>query len=295
MNNEQVNATSDPEELSLFDLVRILWADRKLIVLVTVLGLIAGVSFALLSRPWYRVSVVMLPITSNGAEGALGRLGGLASLAGVVGLDLGGSKDSKEAMAVLTSKGFARDFIQDNDLLSVLLAKKWDSEKKAWRETDVRKQPDIRDAVQYFDKYVRRVSEDKKTGLVTLSVEWTDPILAEQWATSLVERLNAQMRKQALEEGERNVDFLRKEMTNTNLTSLQQSLGKILESEMQKLLLARGNEEFSFKVIDPAVVPKKPYKPAPVMMALGGMMMGLVLSSLFVFVRASWHLQTRSK
>ena len=47
----------------------------------------------------------------------------------------------------------------------------------------------------------------------------------------------------------------------TNVVSLQQSIGRVLESEMQRLMLARGNEEFSFRIIDPAKPPKLPSEP----------------------------------
>lgn len=44
---------------------------------------------------------------------------------------------------------------------------------------------------------------------------------------------------------------------NTNLVALQQAIGRLLENELQKLVLARGNEEFAFRVIDTAVAPRK--------------------------------------
>jgi uncharacterized protein involved in exopolysaccharide biosynthesis len=245
-----------------------------------------GIIYALLARSWYRVDVVMLPVKGGGTSINVGQLG---SLAGLVGLDLGSDEESLEAVATLKSKEFIRAFIEDGDLLPVLFAKRWDSEKGAWRTTDARHQPDIRDGVLYFERNIRSISEDKVTGLITLSVRWTDPDLAAQWATALVGRLNEQLRQQAIHEGERNVGFLRSEMEATNLVSLQQSLGKVLESETQRLLLAKNKEEFAFKVVDPAVVPKKPYKPRLVLVAIGSAVMGLLFSMFLVLVRSSWR------
>ncbi|MEI2420246.1 hypothetical protein V6O07_08225, partial [Arthrospira platensis SPKY2] len=88
-------------------------------------------------------------------------------------------------------------------------------------------------------------------------VEWTDADTAAAWATALVRRLNASLRNQAIQESETNIEFLRSELSQTNLVTLQQSIGRLLDSELQKLMLARGNEEFAVKVLDPAHVPKQ--------------------------------------
>jgi uncharacterized protein involved in exopolysaccharide biosynthesis len=75
---------------------------------------------------------------------------------------------------------------------------------------------------------------------------------------------------------------LTKEMAATSLVSLQQSMGSLLEAEMQKLLLARGNEEFAFKVIDRAVAPKKPDSPQRALIILVALLTGCFLSILLL-------------
>src|SRR5690606_2767647 len=110
--------------------------------------------------------------------------------------------------------------------------------------------------IRYFDDNVRSISEDDETGLVTLTVEWIDPEIAAEWANILVERLNERMRRRALLEAESNVGYLQEELAKTGVVTLQQSISRLLESELQKLMLARGNEEFAFRVIDRAQVPK---------------------------------------
>ena len=140
------------------------------------------------------------------------------------------------------------------------------------------------DALREFDK-VRSVSDDKKTGLVTLGVRWKDPETAASWANLLVKRLNERQRAQALAESQRNVDFLQKEMASTSVVSLQQSMGRVLEGEMQKLMLARGNEEFAFKVIDPATSPKQRDAPKRALVAIVATLAGGFLGLLAVFLR----------
>jgi uncharacterized protein involved in exopolysaccharide biosynthesis len=66
---------------------------------------------------------------------------------------------------------------------------------------------------------------------------------------------------------------------------LQQSIGKVLENELQKLMIAKGNREYSFKILDRADVPKYPSWPKrPIIVAAGGLI-GAALAAFIVFLR----------
>ena len=215
------------DEIDLWELWDTVWSGRWLIIAITALFAVSGVAYALLAQEWWRAEVVLAPADKKSMPGALAQLGGLASLAGV---NIGGGGD-QEPLAVLKSKGFAREFITGEGLMPVLL--------KDVKSSDGRPL-DIRDAIKTFEEQVRSVGDDKKTGLVTLGVRWKDPDTAAKWANLMVQRLNARLRAQALAESQRNVDFLQKEMAATSVVSLQQSMGRVLEGEMQKLMLEIG-------------------------------------------------------
>jgi uncharacterized protein involved in exopolysaccharide biosynthesis len=263
------------DEIDLWQLWETIWSGRWLIVAITSLFAVGGVTYALVAQEWWRAEVVLAPADKKGGmSGALSQLSGLASLAGV---SVGGG-DSNEPLAVLTSKDFTRQFITDMNLMPVLLP-------GAESTSD---RPDIRDAVQVFQS-IRTVSDDKKTGLVTLSVRWKDANTAALWANELVHRVNSRLRDKALAEAERNVAFLQKEMGSTSVVSLQQSMGRLLEGEMQKLMLARGNEEFAFKVIDKATAPKFRDAPKRSMIAIVVTLAGGFLGLVAVFLRQAWR------
>jgi uncharacterized protein involved in exopolysaccharide biosynthesis len=260
------------DEIDLWELWETIWSGRWLIVAITGVFTLSGVTYALLAQEWYKADVVLAPAVKKGAaSGALAQFGGLASLAGI---SLPGAGEG-EPVAVLKSKDFARSFITDLNLMPVLLEDADFGDKK----------PDIRDAVKNFDKNVRTVVEDKKSGLVTLSIRWKDADTAAEWANLLVKRLNDRLRTQAEAESERNVAYLQREIAATSVVSLQQSMGRVLEGEMQKLMLARGNEEFAFKVIDRATPPKRRVAPKRTLIALVSLLAGGFLGILAVFVR----------
>jgi LPS O-antigen subunit length determinant protein (WzzB/FepE family) len=139
--------------------------------------------------------------------------------------------------------------------------------------------------VKYFDENIRSVREDALTGLITLVIEWEDPEVASEWANLLVERLNDRMRQRALIDAESSVAYLESELNRTSLVTLQQSIGRLLESEVQKLMLARGNEEFAFRVIDPAEPPKRRVWPKRTLIVLLSTFVGGVFAITVVLLR----------
>lgn len=251
-----------------------LWKAKGVIAAVTLLFAVAATAYALLATPWWRVEVVLAPADEKMMPAIGGQLGGLAALAGV---NLGGSGASIDALAILRSREFARDFIADNDLVPVLFARDWDPERKAWKSSNPRRQRDVRDAVKKFHEDVLRVSQDRQTKIVTLRVDWTDPEMAAQWAGELVRRVNERMRERALRRAEGNLKYLEAELARTNVVTLQQSIGRIVENEMQTVMLARGNEDFAFRVLDGPVAPKYPVRPKRLFIVVLGTLVGALV------------------
>jgi uncharacterized protein involved in exopolysaccharide biosynthesis len=261
------------DEISLRQLWDILWRGKWIITAVTALFAVGSVVYALLATEWYRAEVLLAPADEVSTRTLGGQLGGLAALAGV-SVSGGGSV---EPIAVLKSREFARAFIEDSGLVQVFFDEQWDSAGGAWLGDDPEQWPEIRDAVKYFHDNVLKVSEARDSRLVTLGVEWTDPEIAAEWATEIVIRLNERLRERALKEAEVNIAFLQTELGQTNVLTLQQSIGRLLESELQKLMLARGNEEFAFRVIDAASPPKERVRPKRALVAVIGTILGGVV------------------
>lgn len=272
------DAAKANDEVDLFKLWGILWRSRWLIVGVAIAFGLGGGIYSLFLPPAYTASVVLAPVKEDPLSGLASQLGGLASLAG-----LGTAQtDNFEAIAVLRSRDFARAFIEDNGLMPVLFQDSWDATAGRWT---VEEPPEPAQAAAYFVRNVRRVEEDTRTGLVTLSIEWRDPELAAAWANMLAVLINDRMRQRALAEAEANVKYLRLEFESTSLVALQQSISGLLESEMQKLMVARGNSEYAFRVIDRAEVPRAKSKPRVVLIIAVALVFGGMLSVFAVLLR----------
>jgi uncharacterized protein involved in exopolysaccharide biosynthesis len=282
----------DPDEaINIFDILLILWQNRWLVVVTTAVSVGLSLIYVFTARDWYRADVLLKMADTRSIQGLSGQLGGLGGLAGLAGIDLGDNK-SAEALAVLKSREFIGSFIEDQNLLPVFFADKWDAAGNRWKSSDIKDQPDIRDAVRYFNGKILKVLEDKKTGLITLSVEWTDAKTAAAWANLLTDRVNDRMRQRALTEGESIMMYLKQELTATNVVTLQQSIGRVLEAELQKVALAKATKEFAFRIIDHAQVPKWRARPQTVPIVAAAFLIGVMISILFLVSR---HVTRRNR
>jgi uncharacterized protein involved in exopolysaccharide biosynthesis len=120
---------------------------------------------------------------------------------------------------------------------------------------------------------------------VTLTITWTDPKVAAQWANGLAELTNNYLRQKAISESERNIAYLNDQLAKTSVVALRDSIYSLMESEIKKQMLARGTNEYALKVIDPAVPPEKPTSPKAMLWILMAFCAGLLFSSAYVFVR----------
>ncbi len=240
------------------------------------LAALSALAAALLMTPQYRAEVLLAPVSDpNENESYISQFGEFGGIAALAGINLNHKDRKSESVATLRSRQFTDQFILDRQLERVLFARFWDPEHERWKsEKDT---PTPWDTFELFDKKVRSIREDKSTGLITLSIEWQDPELAAQWANELVASVNAVLRQRAVADSDRAIDFLQGQLTRTSVVELQQALHRLIESEMKKSILANINEEYAFKVIDPAVVPEEPVRPKVVIMTALGTAFGLIL------------------
>jgi uncharacterized protein involved in exopolysaccharide biosynthesis len=169
----------------------------------------------------------------------------------------------------------------------VLYAKKWDSTALKWRVTDPKKIPTLWKANRDFKK-IRSVVDDKKANMVVLKITWKNPQQAAKWANDLVQMTNSYLRDKAIQEAERNIAYLNEQAAKANMVEARKSIYSLLETEINKEMLARGRDEYALKVVDPAFVPEKPSSAGPVVLGLLGFGLGCTAAVLMVFARRAF-------
>jgi len=282
------------DEITLYELAGMLWNRRWFILVVTTVTTVAVVAASYLFEKQYQATVVVSAVSNPGSSGQIGgaagaiasQFGGIASLAGI---SVGADNKKAESLAVLQSEALTEDFITQNDLLPVIYKKFWDPATKKWNINDPRKIPTLWKANQYFKTRIRGVATDTKTGLVVVSITWTDPKLAAQWANALVRLANDYLRDKAIRESERNIAYLTDEAAKTDVVGVKQAIFAILQDEINKVMLARGSIDYALKVVDPAFAPEIAASPKRLLWLGSGLAGGLGLSIFAVFLGNAWR------
>lgn len=264
---------------------QILLEQKKRIGLIVAVSTLLGLGTAFLMTPIYRTETLLAPVTQE-KTGELGSfVAQFSDVAGLVGQNRGGSgrDGAAEAIAALKSRALATTFFKEENILPELFPRKWDSEKKVWKvNSDA---PTVWKAFEEFDRNIRFVSVDNKTGLVTLTIEWKDPIRAAQWANKLVNIVNARLRAEAVEDADKSISYLKEQLGVTSEVEVQQAIYRLIEAQIKRRMVANTREEYAFKVIDPAVTPERPARPKKLVVTLAGFDVGLMIAVVYVLAR----------
>ncbi|MEL0613769.1 Wzz/FepE/Etk N-terminal domain-containing protein [Marinomonas arenicola] len=291
------------DEIDLKELFLVLWGGKWWIVICVLLAGLAGAGYAIMKPNIYRSDVLLSPSADSSGSGMNigGQLGGLASLAGI-SLGGGSSNKSELALQVLKSRKFVGNFIEKNQILASLMASKgWDKKtdtlqynddiysesESRWLTDDEGKtlKPTILNATQYFLKNIMSVSSDTKTGMVTLSIDFYSPEIAQKWLIWLVSDLNEEMRLHDMEDAKNSINYLNEQLKKTNLTDSRDMLFKLIEQQTKTLMLGHARKEYVFETVDPAVVAELPSKPKRKLIVAVSVVLGGFLGCFIVLIR----------
>lgn len=266
------------DEIDLLDLWRTIWRGKWLIIGVSFVAALLSAWYSLTLPNIYRAEVVVAPVEEQGGgQMTLSGLGGLASMAGI---SLGRSGNVDIDLAILRSREFLLKFARENNLKQILFEEAWDANSKSWRD----KEPTDW-AVYRMLNGMLSVYSNKKTGTISIAIEWTDAGLAARWANILIERLNAHLRQEALERSKRTLEYLNEELGRVRVTDMRQALYDLISQEQKKAMLASTQKEFAFRVLDAAVEPDRKVGPRrSLRVILAGMVAGF-LTVLFALIR----------
>jgi len=252
------------------------------IVFCTLLGALLAAGVVLVVPKKYEASTVVFAMSSDSNSGMGGGLGALTSqfsgLAALAGVTPQTDARKAEAIAVLQSDQLTQRFISENNLLPILFRRKWDAVNQRWKNPGSDGNPTLWKANVMFRKSIRTINTDTKTGMLTLTISWTDPKLAAKWANDIVKLENDYLRDKAIRESDSNIAYLNAQASKTDVVGIKQVIYSILQNEINKEMIARGSEEYALKVIDPAFAPERPAFPIPALWITIGAVIGLFIS-----------------
>lgn len=288
------------DEINLRELFCTLWKGKWFMLAITAASAAISVAVALWLPNEYKAEAVLTPASASSTSSLsrlAGQFGGLAALAGV---DLGGQSDGDKtvvAMELMKSWGFQEQFIRDNQLeVAVYAAKGWsraanrlvldpdiyDPTGKKWTR-NVRfgdgkaAEPNGFELYQELSKRIS-ISQDKKTNLIRLSVEYYSPYMAKEWVDKLIVAVNRNLQERDRAEAKKSIEYLEDKMSQTGLTEMKSVFSRLIEEQTKNLMLADVSDEYVLKTLSAAKVPLEKSKPKRALICVLGVVGGLFFS-----------------
>lgn len=299
--NIQISNQYD-DEIDLRELFAVLWAGRIKIIAITAIFAFASVIYALSLPNQYKATALLAPSQSSGSglSGALGQLGGLASLAGV-SIGGGESNEAQLAQEIMKSWGFIEGFIAENNLaVEVYAAQDWDkgsnklqidqdiydTKTKTWLVEDDNGQQGPPSSWELYESFSESfaVSEDKKSGLISVSIEYYSPQIAKQWLDLYISAINKHMQARKVEKVSRNIEYLEAQIEKTEIAGMQEVFYTIIEEQIKSKMLAEASPDYAFTAVSPSMVPEEKSQPKRALICILGVLLGGMLSVLLVLV-----------
>ena len=292
------------DEIDLRELFYVLLEGKWIIVSLTAFVSIIGVIYSLLLPNIYESKAILVPVnSSSGISGALGSYSGLAGLARISLPSGGDENNSVEAIEKIGSLSFFENNILTNIYLPDLMAvKSWnfktntlayddsiyDTNSNTWiRDFSYPQQqiPSAQESFEVFKTEHLSLSEDKKSGFITLSIKHQSPFIAKQWAELVINEVNAFYRQKDKSESEKAVSYLNQQILITGLSEIKQAVAQLLQEETKKLTLIEANQYYVFDYIDPPAVMEIKSEPKRALICIFSALLGGMLSVLLVLIR----------
>jgi uncharacterized protein involved in exopolysaccharide biosynthesis len=253
--NDESTEAAPKESKVLLDLDGLsngVWRQRKGIGLYLLAGLVAGIVWAIISRPLYEVEVVTVPVDAETAGSAsLLESFGLSDLVSMA--SIGQVSRKQEAIATLNSRSFLLSVVSDLDLMPHLFG---EDESPTWKKMlGIGSPATMGDAVDLLRDDIVGVTDDRRSGLVLLRVRWGDRHQSVVWANELVARVNKEMQTRAINRATRELEYLQDELARTESVEVRQAVFRLLEAQLKNLMLANVSDDFALRVLDPALLP----------------------------------------
>ena len=312
------------ETYGFLDLITIVWERKFFIGFIVLVCVVIAAIYSLLLTPVYRSEALLRPardVTSGSNELGAG-LGGLAKLGAIAGLG-SQSADVEEAVAILNSRSFTMSLLLEDGFIYKIYDEFWDADAQKWRSgketflSNVKKKyreiveslataktyvppatsgysgPSLEEAVDLFEVQVRNVSLDRRTGFVRLSIDWKDPVVARDWIVRMISRLNEETRRQAVQEAETTLRYLREAYEREENQGLRSTMLRLFEGQLEKAMVAEVKKNFSLEYIDEPFVPEQRVKPRRTLIVVVTFLVSFVMASALAVFRHAMAVRKR--
>jgi uncharacterized protein involved in exopolysaccharide biosynthesis len=255
-----------------------------------------------LSTPEYTAQTVVTATQQNGGDlsSQLGKLGGIAALAGA---SLGPSAEASEFDKfefLLTSSRLGEYQAERRNMLPIVFADRWDSQRKDWKRPEGVVQgikdvfwplfgmpawlpPDGRELAEQYDRSLQ-IRERGTSGLFQLSYTDADPERAKFVLEAMVLDANELLRADASRQSAAKAAYLRSQLATAEVAEYRVNLAALLSREEQTLMLTSTSLPFAAQTVQPYTVSATPTSQRPVIYGGIAFVLGVALGLFLALV-----------
>jgi len=215
----------------------------------------------------------------------------------------GESNESQIAQEIMKSWSFVESFIEDNNLeAEVYAAEGWskssgelkinddvyDVDAQAWLlEDEETGEPRLPTSWELFQRFnaMTSVSQDKSSGLVSVSIEYYSPFIAKEWLDLYIAAINEHMQARQVIKVSRNISYLEAQISKTSISEMREVFFTIIEEQTKNKMVAEASPDYVFVAVSPSMVPEQKSQPKRALICVLGTLLGGMLGVLIVLVR----------
>lgn len=288
------------DEIDLLEIIRLCINGKWMIIASTVLFSIFSILYSLSIPNVYESRALLAPINQSANQ----TIGSYRQLAGLAGVNLGtpeGSNNSTKALKKLSSLSFFENNILPKIFLPNLMAlenwnhetntisynlDKYDTQSKTWVGYPLNwsNSPTPQESFLVFNSLLQ-ISEDSKSGFISLSITHESPIIAKAWVDIIINEINDFYRLKDKSETERAVIYLNDQLSSSSLSEIKEILADLLKKELQKLTLIEANKDYVFEYIDPPAVMEQKSGPTRSRICILGAFIGSLIGVFLVLIK----------
>tara|TARA_B100000900_G_scaffold171713_1_gene145912 strand:+ start:4128 stop:5051 length:924 start_codon:yes stop_codon:yes gene_type:complete len=282
-------------ELDLIEFINFTKTRLFYVFLITSIFAIGSVIYSLSLPNKYTSSAkfeVVQKADQNSLSSSLGQVSGLIS---GIGLPSPTSDRSSLIIGIVQSREFFRLINSENNLIPSIMAaqnfdfsnktiiyneKKYDPILNLW----TRKPPAGRSVTPtYLEAYldyrkIVNISQNKKDGFITISVEHVSPIFAKGLVDIIWNDLNKVIRDNDMKESTEALDYLNNELIMTTQSDIRQSINSLISLKLETQMLTKIKKDYALDPIDYPYIPEIKSSPRRSIICIIGTIIGLIVS-----------------
>ncbi|MDB9924146.1 Wzz/FepE/Etk N-terminal domain-containing protein [Planktomarina sp.] len=304
-----MSETKSPEindEIDMRELFLTLWRGKYIVFLVAIVA-IAFASFRLRnSEEKYSVQIVLKPVIAGASGRNVPGFSGLASLTGI-SLPSSSSSDFMTYQKLIFSEEVAEKIFSNKELVVKLFGGEWRSDTQSFEAPPSGNIGKIKQRVRFLligkekRKYIPpnpkrlsmlmdstfSISLDKGSGFITIETDTSKPDVMVELISNASQETDKLLKERFFVTAEDTLEFYYQKLLMSRSPEHREALAKLISAEDQKLMLASKGSNFVAELLTTPSVSLYPTSPKSSLVLALGFILGIILGSAIVLVRAS--------